>query len=268
MADIQLTPEMLLEQSTEMTSLMSSYETLFQQVRNSLDGVNQSWSTNIASNFTAKITSAQNSFSSILNMFSNGANAAKSSAMRFGTPSSWLSQIESVGSSVNETMDNTAQKVRSVFSEDDIDSATSKVGSGVVKALENVSGTAVDPVIGSVVAGTLTTLTEKSTYGDMKLGIQESENILAQEYLNCEQNGNLAGQFGYGALMVTQRASYNVVNTATNVVGSSVSGLGAPFNWASKATDFVGGKGNVVSNGLKAVSNGFNKAGSWLKNLM
>lgn len=269
MADfIQLTPEMLLEQSTEMTTLQMEYESLFQQVKNSLNGINQSWSTNIASNFSGKISSAQNSFSSILNMFSNGANAAKSSATRFGTPSSWLSQFEAFGSSVNEAMSEAAGRVRNTFSEDEIDSMASKVGGKTVELIEKASGTAVDPIIGSLVGGTVTTLTEQSTYGDMKLGIQESEDILAQKAVECENSGNMAGMLGYESLMVLQRGSYNVVNTASNMAGSAVSSLGSPFSAVASVTDFVGGKNNFVSKGLKGTANAFSKAGSWLKNLM
>ena len=55
MAEIVLTPELLMSQSAEMQSLQTEYESLFGQVTNVLNGMNNSWSTNIASNFAGKI---------------------------------------------------------------------------------------------------------------------------------------------------------------------------------------------------------------------
>ena len=77
MADIKYTPEQLLAQSAEMSSLQSEYTALFAQVTNALNNMNDSWSENLSRNFSAKIQSAQKSFSSIANMLDNGANAAK-----------------------------------------------------------------------------------------------------------------------------------------------------------------------------------------------
>ena len=83
MAEIVLTPELLMSQSAEMQSLQTEYESLFGQVTNVLNGMNDSWSTNIASNFAGKILLAQKSFSSIVNMMQNGSTAAKVGAMTF-----------------------------------------------------------------------------------------------------------------------------------------------------------------------------------------
>ena len=76
MADIKLTPEMLIQQSSQLSSLRSEYESLFRQVTSTLNGMNDSWSDNLAGNFSGKIQTAQTKFSSIQNMLENGASAA------------------------------------------------------------------------------------------------------------------------------------------------------------------------------------------------
>ena len=179
-----------------------------------------------------------------------------------------LTNGDGSGSSATGGLANFADKIRSMLSDEDIDSIASKIGKGSVKLLEHVSGTEVSPVIGSAIAGLVITLTEKSTYGEMKLGIQDSENFLASEYAEAANNGNLGGQILYGGLMFTQRASYNIVNTATNAVGSFVSGIGSPFKLAGKAANAILGEDNIVTKGLKGIGDGISKVGSWLKNLM
>lgn len=77
MADIKYTPSELLAQSAEMTALQSEYDALFVKTTNALNGLNESWSANLSKNFSGKIQSAQKSFSSILNMLTNGSMAAK-----------------------------------------------------------------------------------------------------------------------------------------------------------------------------------------------
>lgn len=77
MADIKYTPSELLAQSAELSALQSEFDTLFSKTTSALNGMNESWSENLARNFSGKITTAQKSFSSILNMLTNGAAAAK-----------------------------------------------------------------------------------------------------------------------------------------------------------------------------------------------
>lgn len=77
MADIKYTPSELLEQSAELSNLQSEYDALFSKTAIALNGINESWSENLARNFSGKIQSAQKSFSSILNMLTNGSAAAK-----------------------------------------------------------------------------------------------------------------------------------------------------------------------------------------------
>lgn len=81
--NIVLTPELLLQQSTEMGSIHSEYETLFKNVTASLDGINQSWSDNLSRNFSSKIQMVQRPFTSVSNMLSNGSTAASGVANRF-----------------------------------------------------------------------------------------------------------------------------------------------------------------------------------------
>ena len=90
MADIKYTPSELLVQSAQMAALQSEFDALFKQTTNALNGMNESWSENIARNFSGKIQSAQKSFSGILNMLSNG-----SAAARLGATSHSPTAIES-----------------------------------------------------------------------------------------------------------------------------------------------------------------------------
>lgn len=83
MAEILLTPEILMAQSAQMQTLGSEFESLFAQVTTVLHVMNDSWSKNIASNFVSKILFAQQSFSSIVNMLENGSAAARVGAMSF-----------------------------------------------------------------------------------------------------------------------------------------------------------------------------------------
>lgn len=83
MAEIVLTPEMLIAQSTQMQTLAGEFESLFSQTTNVLHGMNDSWSENIATNFVSKILLAQQSFSSITNMLNNGSAAARFGALSF-----------------------------------------------------------------------------------------------------------------------------------------------------------------------------------------
>lgn len=97
MADIKYTPSELLAQSDQMTALQSEFDALFKQTTTALNGMNESWSENIARNFSGKIQSAQKSFSGILNMLSNG-----SAAARLGATSHSPTAIESFLGSLNQ----------------------------------------------------------------------------------------------------------------------------------------------------------------------
>ncbi|MBQ3385656.1 MAG: hypothetical protein IJG59_10680 [Erysipelotrichaceae bacterium] len=90
MADIKLNPQELLAQASEMNSIKSAYESLNTQLLNALNGINDSWSENIAGNFIGKIQSAKKSLLSIANMMMNGSTAARVSAMSFLEPNQIL----------------------------------------------------------------------------------------------------------------------------------------------------------------------------------
>lgn len=77
---IELTPSELLAQATEMTSLMQSYESLFNSVTNELNSINANWSKNLAHNFAGKITSAQKTFGEMIEYLSKGSEIARTSA--------------------------------------------------------------------------------------------------------------------------------------------------------------------------------------------
>ena len=96
MADIKYTPSELLAQSAEMSALQSEYDALFVKTTSALNGLNESWSENLSRNFSGKIQSAQKSFSSIINMLSNGSIAAKLGATSH-SPTSIESFFSSLG---------------------------------------------------------------------------------------------------------------------------------------------------------------------------
>lgn len=73
--ELELTPELLLQQSQEMSSLKAEYEALLNAMVSDLKGINDSWSERLSSNFSAKIQSAQKSFSGVLTMLGNGSSA-------------------------------------------------------------------------------------------------------------------------------------------------------------------------------------------------
>ena len=98
MAEILLTPEILIAQSAQMQTLGSEFESLFSQVTTVLNGMNDSWSENIATNFVSKILLAQQSFSSIVNMLENGSNAARIGAMSFANGVDMGQILDSVNS--------------------------------------------------------------------------------------------------------------------------------------------------------------------------
>lgn len=90
MKRIELTPAELMAQSAEMTELAGSYESLFGRVTGTLNTLNTNWSPNLSNNFLNKITSAQRSFSGIVDMMHRGAEAAKTSAETFESMDSQL----------------------------------------------------------------------------------------------------------------------------------------------------------------------------------
>lgn len=93
MAKIKLTPEELLAQSAELTSLQTEFQTLFSQVTSALNSLNGSWSEALAGNFSGKIAAAQKSFSSVADMLQNGAAATRISAGGFAAPGTVLSML-------------------------------------------------------------------------------------------------------------------------------------------------------------------------------
>lgn len=91
--DIKLTPEELLSQSSQLTSLQTEFESVFTQLTSTLNSMNDSWSSTLAGNFAGKIQAAQKSFSSVANMLANGASAAQLSANTFASPGTVLAML-------------------------------------------------------------------------------------------------------------------------------------------------------------------------------
>lgn len=81
MAEIlEITPELLMQQSQQMSRLKQSYEALMEKMLGDITGINGSWSQLLANNFSAKITDAQKSFLGVADMLQNGADAAAMAA--------------------------------------------------------------------------------------------------------------------------------------------------------------------------------------------
>lgn len=98
----ELNPELLLEQSQEMISLRAAYESLCDNMRADLQGINSSWSDLLSNNFTGKIASAQKSFLGALNMLTNSAGkAALVANTALEMDNTWASKIG--GSMFNPT---------------------------------------------------------------------------------------------------------------------------------------------------------------------
>lgn len=81
MADIKITPEQLMAQSSKLANVQRSFEEVFTKLSSILESMNSQWSSVIAHNFTGKMQSAQKVCSNIVEMFGNGANSAKMSAL-------------------------------------------------------------------------------------------------------------------------------------------------------------------------------------------
>ncbi len=93
---IQLSPEELLSQSQEMSSLCEEFAALFQKNTAILKQVNDNWSSNLAANFAAKIQSVQRSGSAIVEMLGTGAKTAQNSAVGLAdTDQSLIQTIQS-----------------------------------------------------------------------------------------------------------------------------------------------------------------------------
>ena len=132
--EIRLTPELLLAQSSEMNSLATEYGSIFAQAKNVLQGMNESFSTNIASNFVSKISLAQNSFAKIVEMLNTGAEAANDAAKTFaagvGINESLLNTDSSLGSAIEgdgSLFDNVIKKGWDAIIEKGIDTGAKAV---------------------------------------------------------------------------------------------------------------------------------------------
>lgn len=102
-AKIQLSFDLLKQQSAEMTTLSREYEALFSSVITELHKLNSNWSQNLSNNFTSKIVSAQNSFSNVTNLLKTGAAAASSASDGFFTVDTALANSFSKGQSESIT---------------------------------------------------------------------------------------------------------------------------------------------------------------------
>ena len=90
---IKITPGELRSQAAQMKGMEDGYTGLFSNVTTLLDSINQNWSANLAHNFSGKITSAQRSFSSVINMLSVGRQVAEKCAESLETVDSVLANL-------------------------------------------------------------------------------------------------------------------------------------------------------------------------------
>lgn len=90
---IELNPEELKGQASEMLSLANEYEQLFGGVVSDLHSVNGNWSANLSHNFAGKITSAQGKFKNITELVSTGSAIATMAANNFESTDSVLTKV-------------------------------------------------------------------------------------------------------------------------------------------------------------------------------
>ncbi len=90
---IQVTPEELQAQATEMKNLENDFSLLFSGVSDVLKKVNNNWSPNLSNNFEGKINSAQKSFSAITQELKTGADVANTCAVTYQSVDSELSKF-------------------------------------------------------------------------------------------------------------------------------------------------------------------------------
>lgn len=83
MSSISLSPTELLNQADQMFTLMSSYDSLFMEVRHILHTVNDNWSENLANNFEGKIASSCRCCEVVMDVLQFGGDAARKSAEQF-----------------------------------------------------------------------------------------------------------------------------------------------------------------------------------------
>lgn len=114
MALIKLDAAELRNQASEMTALGSEYEHLFSNVSSILHDVNNNWSPNLSNNFSGKISSAQKSFSNVVDMLKFGADAANSSAESFVSIDDTLAQKTKGSTASNEGYGNAVKASNSV----------------------------------------------------------------------------------------------------------------------------------------------------------
>lgn len=129
MAKIQLTPQELLAQSTEMASLQKEYEALFGTTSSILTSVNGNWSEMLSRNFLGKMNSAQKGCKQLIASLETGAQLAKTSAQTYQSMDEQLAKYFGGGEaalSVNQYVDKMQQTISNVVGKKDSDSSSKK----------------------------------------------------------------------------------------------------------------------------------------------
>lgn len=225
---IKLTPEELLAQSAEMSSIKSEFETLFSQVTSSLNSMNSSWSETLASNFSSKITAAQKSFSSVADMMGNGAIAARVSASTFSEPGAVLSALSTALGSANEMSSN---------SSDDSDSLTKTIIGTVWKHTMHAQE---DPDLREKADTAIEKASDAFKSGDIIEGIKESGKAY---YNECLIGLNKMGQALEG--VYTDLYQYATGDDYDPLYGVSTSG--SVVDGVSVITDTISNVANKYS---------------------
>lgn len=111
MDKIKLTPSELLQQAGEMDALEKEYDALSSRVDSVLKQVNNNWSKNLSRNFSGKISSAQRSFSTVVDSLKQGATIAKTSARSFEEIDSLLAKGISGDADAQKKLDHVSGSV-------------------------------------------------------------------------------------------------------------------------------------------------------------
>lgn len=208
MADntIQLTPAELLSQASQLQSVYDQYSGLFTSVQSTLKNINTGLSSNLAHNFLGKITSAQNSFSRILQTIEGGIKVATSAANTFQSVDSELAKLLNGGSGnlTSTIVQEVAQKsgidpkLLAGLSPDMLNTVTQAIANGDYSKLVDV--------FGNGLTGTL-----KNTAKDLlknNLGINVNIDGLVDKF----KKGDIAG-----GLLDVAGANINLFNSSGKV---------------------------------------------------
>lgn len=270
MAKIKVDPALLTSQSQEMTALAGEYESLFNGVISTLNGMNDSWSEVLSNNFSGKIITAQKSFSQVTELLNQGALAAQTAATTFedvDTTLAWAmngvaipippigtwgdnitstdgdnSNNGSIWERLKEQLKDNWDKAGNVFKylEKLYNKLPEKARQGIeqlINAVLGPSGSAAIQITGDILTGEASWDTLQTALTSMGM-----ENTTISVIMNSFKYA-VNNEHGQGLSAV----AYGVADVATEVAADVIQGT------VGRITDGVAGVANIVGEGLNAI---------------